>query len=232
MKFSINSLIRNAGFTMVELLLTSSVGAVVIAATLVGFVTVQRSGVVYMASSEARANQVRLIDALQRDLRNATSYTLGGGGALPITMSLPNRFSDYELTGNRAGEPKLGAGAVRPAVTIDITTGKWRIQTPFRFASFRQMSPIAWWSSRGDMDFGRGENSLETDRPIPDGAQITIEEIPREFSQSTASPDPKVRVATAVLTVRSAAATQANRRTPATFSMSETLFLRNKVYTR
>ena len=229
MKLSTSTFLRRAGFTIVELVMATAVGGVVISASIAGFVTMQRSGVIYMASSEARANQVRLVEALQRDLRNATSYTLGTGGALPFTMVLPGRYSEYEAGGNRAGEPKHGSDAIRQKVKVDFRTGKAVTDTTATVRFFATTEPRRRVVHR-EVTWTEGGALKTASRPVAQlaqGATVNIAEIVEPIPQST-----KTVVRSAVITVRSAAETQRNGRTPSTFAMSETVFLRGKVYTR
>lgn len=228
MKRSTPFFLRTAGLSIVELIMASAVGGVVITATLAAFITLQRSGATYMASSEARANQVRLVEALQRDLRNATSYTLGGGGALPFTMILPGRYSAYESTGNRAGEPKTGTG-IRQQVTINPITGKAVATSPatVRFFATNQSGQLV---VNREITWTEGGALKTAARPVAQfapGAAISITEIREPVGQSGGT---IVRAAT--VKVRSAAATQRRGSAPATLEMGETVYLRGKVYTR
>jgi hypothetical protein len=58
-------------------------------------------------------------------MRNATSLTAAVSGAdnvFPLTITLPQRYSDYETAGPLAGDP--GRSATRLAPTFDTKTGK------------------------------------------------------------------------------------------------------------
>jgi hypothetical protein len=224
--------IRKAAFTIVELVVASSVGGVVIAASLAGFVAMQRSGAIYMASSEARANQVRLVEALQRDMRNAISHTTAAGNILPISLVLPNRYSDYELTGNRAGEPRLGAAAARQPVNIVRAKNKVvNVSTvTVRYFSTSGSNQLVVHRELTWADAGGVQRTAS--RPIAQfapGAQITLTDISEPISGTNPI---KYKVIAATVTIRSAATTQRAGRAPTAFAMSETVFLRNKVYTR
>ena len=222
-----------AGFTIVELVMAIAVGGVVITATLGAFITMQRSGAIYMASGEARGNQVRLVEALQRDLRNATGFGPSGPPtttprSLPFTRVLPGRYQDYESTGNRSGEPKPGAGSII-ALAVDSAVGRvtdgdaatvrfFATSEPNRLVVHREVT----WSQLGIL--------RTASRPIAHfapGAAITITGISQPIKGTT-----RTTVRAVEVKVRAAAATQRIGRAPAVVEMSETVFLRGKFYAR
>src|SRR5207247_4703541 len=78
--------------------------------------------------ADARTNQLRGLDSLALDLRNATakSFTISADGltnTLPLTLTIPMRYQPnpspspaYETTGPLAGDPARFALRVEPGV--------------------------------------------------------------------------------------------------------------------
>lgn len=114
-----------AAFTLAELLVAAGVTGVVAAVCMTSFVAFQRCYELSMARSGVRANVVRIFDALEIDLRNAATVTANVSGAmnvLPLTVSIPQRYSDYEPAAAMAGDPSRIATRLEPE--FDPKTGK------------------------------------------------------------------------------------------------------------
>src|SRR5678816_196738 len=89
---------RAAGaFTLAELLVAAGITGLIGSICMVSFVAIQRCYELSMARSGVRTNVVRILDAMEIDLRNAASITAAVSGAenvLPLTLSIPQRYSD------------------------------------------------------------------------------------------------------------------------------------------
>ena len=91
-------------------------------------VALQRGFAATTSWSDARTNQVRVLDSLAVDLRNAiaTSFTTSADGltnTLPLTLTIPMRYSAYETTGPLAGDPARSATVVNPGVNTTTRSG-------------------------------------------------------------------------------------------------------------
>jgi hypothetical protein len=116
---------RSAAFTLGELLVAAGVAGVIAAVCMTSFVAFQRCYELSMARSGVRTNVVRLFDALEIDLRNATTVTANVSGSvnvLPLTLSIPQRYSDYEPAAAMAGDPSRTGTRLEPE--FDPKTGK------------------------------------------------------------------------------------------------------------
>lgn len=111
----------NTGFTLTEILVTMAVIGFVAAAASASFITLQR-GFVYLSTwSDAKANQVRMMDALAIDLRAASSIVSSSAKGAPfaLTLKVPRRYSAYETTGFRAGDPVRPTNVQSPEPLLD-----------------------------------------------------------------------------------------------------------------
>jgi hypothetical protein len=125
MKNTRNRMRSTGGFTLVEFLMAAGITGVIAGACMLAFVAFQKCYELSMARSGVRQNIVRLFDALEIDLRNATAVVAavsGSNNVLPLTLTLPQRYSDYETAGPLAGDP--GRDATRLPPTFDTKTGK------------------------------------------------------------------------------------------------------------
>jgi hypothetical protein len=88
---------------------------------MMAFMAFQRCYELSMARSGVRSNVARFFDALEIDLRNATALTAAVSGAknvLPLTITVPQRYSDYEASGSMAGDPGRTATRVEPTYDV------------------------------------------------------------------------------------------------------------------
>jgi prepilin-type N-terminal cleavage/methylation domain-containing protein len=116
---------RRRGFTLIELLVGMGVAAVISSACLVAFSAIQKCYQLSMARSGVRMNVVRVLDSVQMDLRNASAVTASVAGTynvFPLTMTMPQRYTEYEPSGDLAGDPGRMASRLTPQ--YDRTTGK------------------------------------------------------------------------------------------------------------
>lgn len=109
------------GFTLIEMLVTVAVGSMVIGFIFLSYINLQRKFAFAINWSEARLAQTRVLDSMAQDLRNATAIAVSGT-SLPLTLTIPARFSGYESVGALAGDPQVG-GTLTPLV-VSSTTGK------------------------------------------------------------------------------------------------------------
>lgn len=116
---------RKGGFTLVELLVAVMIAVMVTAVCMESFIALQRGFGYCTTWMEVRNNQVRLIDTLAQDLRSNVSSTIST--TLPLTLTVPRRYSTYETSGPFAGEPGRSATRIDPAISsssgkVDYTT--------------------------------------------------------------------------------------------------------------
>ena len=112
-------------FTLPEVLVAIGISGIIAATCMVTFVAIQRCYELSMARSGVRTNVVRMLDAMEIDLRNAESLTAAassGKNVLPLTITIPQRYSEYEPAASMAGDPGRSATRVQP--TFDPNTGK------------------------------------------------------------------------------------------------------------
>ena len=77
---------RAAGFTLVELLTSMAIGAVVLTQLLVATFALQRSFGAADYRMNAQNDQLRALDYLSRDLHMASSVSVQGGSSLTLTL--------------------------------------------------------------------------------------------------------------------------------------------------
>lgn len=121
------------GFTLVELLVAGGIGSIVLLASFVAFIGLQRSQTSSLERIGLRTNMLRFVDVLESDLHNATAASAavsGNANVLPVTLTAPQRYSSYERNGAMAGEPgrsatragmSVNGGKVQASTTITIT---------------------------------------------------------------------------------------------------------------
>ena len=98
--------------TLVELMIALGIVGVVLLVCYSSSIALQRGFGYTSAWTEARMNQARVLDSLAVDLRNATKIAPFPPSALPITLTIPNRYTAYRSTGPAAGDPAQTANAV------------------------------------------------------------------------------------------------------------------------
>ena len=114
---------KRRGFTIAEFLVSAGIAGVVTGACMMAFMAFQRCYELSMARSGVRNNVARFFDALEIDLRNATALAAGVNGTtnvLPLTITIPQRYTDYEASGSMAGDPGRAAARIEP--TYDTKT--------------------------------------------------------------------------------------------------------------
>jgi prepilin-type N-terminal cleavage/methylation domain-containing protein len=114
------------GMTLPEIMVALAILGIVLSVCYGSSVALQRGFASTTSWADARTNQLRVLDSLAVDLRNATakSFTISADGltnTLPLTLTIPMRYPAYETTGPLAGDPARSALGVEPSVNT--TTG-------------------------------------------------------------------------------------------------------------
>ena len=120
--------------TLAEIMVALAILGIVLSVCYGSSVALQRGFASTTSWTDARINQLRVLDSLAADLRNATakSFTISADGltnTLPLTLTIPRRYKPYpsgspayETTGPLAGDPARSAVRVEPGVYP--TTGR------------------------------------------------------------------------------------------------------------
>lgn len=208
---------KNKAMTLVELLVTLGVSIVVMGFVFIPFIALQQGFNFSINWSETRLAQTRLIDAMAQDMRNATAVT-AANGALPLTLTIPIRYSAYETTGGFAGDPQLGSTLLPPVISS--TTGN---------PVYTNGNITVIYERTGNTINRRLQQpgiSPDPARPIATfggGVSITFQNLGGAAFSSSASGD-------TIIPVVSATATSFNRNQTITMKMTDTVFLRGRVF--
>jgi len=116
------------GMTLAEIMVALAILGIVLSMCYGSSVALQRGFALTTSWTDARTNQLRVLDSLAVDLRNAiaTSFTTSADGltnTLPLTLTIPMRYSAYETTGPLAGDPARSATVVNPGVNTTTRVG-------------------------------------------------------------------------------------------------------------
>jgi len=116
------------GMTLVEIMVALAILGIVLSVCYGSSVALQRGFAATTSWADARTNQLRVLDSLAVDLRNATatSFTTSADGltnTLPLRLTIPMRYSAYETTGPLAGDPARSATVVNPGVNTTTRSG-------------------------------------------------------------------------------------------------------------
>jgi prepilin-type N-terminal cleavage/methylation domain-containing protein len=116
------------GMTLAEIMVALAILGIVLSMCYGSSVALQRGFASTTSWTDARTNQLRVLDSLAVDLRNAiaTSFTTSADGltnTLPLTLTIPMRYSAYETTGPLAGDPARSATVVNPGVNTTTRSG-------------------------------------------------------------------------------------------------------------
>jgi prepilin-type N-terminal cleavage/methylation domain-containing protein len=116
------------GMTLAEIMVALAILGIVLSMCYGSSVALQRGFASTTSWTDARTNQLRVLDSLAVDLRNAiaTSFTTSSDGltnTLPLTLTIPMRYSAYETTGPLAGDPARSATVVNPGVNTTTKSG-------------------------------------------------------------------------------------------------------------
>ena len=103
------------GMTLAEIMVALAILGIVLSVCYGSSVALQRGFASTTSWTDARTNQLRVLDSLAADLRNATakSFTISADSltnTLPLTLTIPMRYQAsptpaYETTGPLAGDP-------------------------------------------------------------------------------------------------------------------------------
>jgi len=92
------------GFTLLEVIIAAAVTSMMFTALLSTSVSLQRSFAASDQYSSAKADQMRTIDYIVRDLRAALTITLTGDSQ-KLSVTLPDYHQSYDSQGNPVGAP-------------------------------------------------------------------------------------------------------------------------------
>jgi prepilin-type N-terminal cleavage/methylation domain-containing protein len=193
------------GMTLGEIMIALAILGIVLSVCYGSAVALQRGFASTTSWSDARTNQLRVLDSLAADLRNATakSFTLSSDGltnTLPLTLTIPMRYQAnpspspaYETTGPLAGDPARSAVRVEPGVYV--TTGSMQ----YRDSLGRQAAIAVTYKYGGsgskrtiirqvDWPYTASANSiLALSSPIPAAANTASREVGTFTNYSSAS---------------------------------------------
>ena len=93
----------SSGFTLLELLVSASIGALALAAVLSGAIAMQRCFVGVEDFALAKTDQARLSDFIALDLRRALTVTAGSDNTTIMTVQIP----DYYDASGQPGTPTI-----------------------------------------------------------------------------------------------------------------------------
>ena len=114
--------------TLGEIMIALAILGIVFSVCYGSSVALQRGFASTTSWGDARTNQLRVLDSLAADLRNATakSFTISADGltnTLPLTLTIPMRYQAnpssspaYETTGPLAGDPARSALRIEPGI--------------------------------------------------------------------------------------------------------------------
>lgn len=219
-------------FTLTEILISMAVVGFVAATGLAAFVTLQR-GFVYMSAwSDAKANQVRLLDSLAIDLRAASSIVESSakGSPLRLTMKIPKRYASYETVGFRAGDPIRPSSLESPAPLLD---GSCSAATGFNViypnpsglvTVTYELRDRSSFSGNTKVVYRKLDNLEREVASFPSNAEIYLEDAVKNTAPLTNSK-------AVVITVSAVTDNRfANRTTQVTSKLTRTVFLRQLTF--
>jgi prepilin-type N-terminal cleavage/methylation domain-containing protein len=230
MKISRNLQTRGGiqGFTLVEMLLSSAVSGVVLLMCFAGYVGISRMQTSSVARSNLRTEVVRLFDSLEMDMRDAktvSAITSGSTSVLPLTLTMPQRYSSYETSADLSGDPGRSASRLQP--TVSTTTGK------LTFSNNITVVYAAVANGTGAQNINR--TVTWTEGGVQKSAARSVCTIPstttvqfRGSSSTSASPSPVTGTDIAVVAKVSAPLSGARSATAAPTTMEGTIYLRQK----
>lgn len=185
----------DGGMTLVEIMVALAVLGIVLSVCYGSSVALQRGFASTTSWTDARTTQLRVLDSLAVDLRNATatSFTIGADGVthtLPLTLTIPMRYQPnpspspaYETMGPLAGDPARSALRVEPGVYA--TTGSMQ----YRDSSGQQVAVAVTYKYGGsgtkrtivrqiDWPYTAATNStLALSPPLPAAANTASREV-------------------------------------------------------
>ena len=183
------------GMTLVEIMVALAILGIVLSVCYGSSVALQRGFASTTSWTDARTNQLRVLDSLAVDLRNATakSFTISPDGVtntLPLTLTVPVRYQAnpspspaYETAGPLAGDPARSALRVEPGVYA--TTGSMQ----YRDSSGQQVAVAVTYKYGGsgtkrtivrqvDWPYTAAANStLALSLPLPAAANTASREV-------------------------------------------------------
>lgn len=102
---------RQAGFTLVELMITASIALIFSAATITVWSSLASTAVLTTTYAERQNDQMRVLDYIKRDVRRASSVTIYNGTALvtgtnfgsELRLTIPDYYADTREEDNAIG---------------------------------------------------------------------------------------------------------------------------------
>jgi prepilin-type N-terminal cleavage/methylation domain-containing protein len=91
--------------TLVEMMIALAIVGIVFSVCYGSSIALQRSFGFTTAWAETRTTQLRVLDSLAVDLRNATKIDFTSPAPTLVKLTIPNRYSSYQATGALAGDP-------------------------------------------------------------------------------------------------------------------------------
>jgi Tfp pilus assembly protein PilW len=107
-----------AGYTLVEITISTFVCCVAFLAMATAWITLQKSYFAVDGHSESVADQLRALDYISRDARSAISTA---AGASTLTLTLPDYYFSYDAQGNPTGAP-VSPSIVGSTVSYNVST--------------------------------------------------------------------------------------------------------------
>ncbi len=216
------------GFTVTELMVSTAVTSVLMAICLAGSVALQKFQAVCLARSGARAEVIRMFDSLELDLRNATAVTAAVSGSenvLPLTLTVPQRYSAYTATGDQSGDPTAAASRIQP--TVNATSGKVGVSsnTTVRYtfvangATAQDVMRTVTWT-----EGGVAQTASRVISTVPSTATVRF----RSSDSTSASPSPIPTGATSLVAKVNAPLASARSANAVPTTLESTIFLRRK----
>jgi prepilin-type N-terminal cleavage/methylation domain-containing protein len=217
------------GFTLTELLVATAVFSVVMTICLAGFVALQRFQSVCLARSGLRTEIIRLFDSLEMDLRAARMVSApvsGNENVLPLTLTIPQRYTAYETTGNLSGDPARTATRVQP--TVNTTTGKVEFSADITV----RYEAVAKGTTASDIkrtvtwvQSGAQQTASRVVATVPKTATVRF----RSSGSTSASPSPVAASDIALIAKVTSPLSTARSASAAPTTMESTILLRRKL---
>lgn len=111
------------GFTLIETIIATAIGGVIIGAFLVSATTLQRAFSATQAYSAAKRDQMRLTDYLSLDLRRALTVEAPATGSTILSVTIPDYY-EQDGTPRTPAINRLVADYGNPSAPITVTYSK------------------------------------------------------------------------------------------------------------
>ena len=108
------------GFTLIETIIVTAIGGVIIGAFLVSATTLQRSFAATQAYSASKRDQMRLTDYLSLDLRRALRVEAPATGSTIVSITIPDYYEE-DGTPRTPSINRLVADYGNPSIPMTVT---------------------------------------------------------------------------------------------------------------